>query len=176
MTGSLIDLLVDNRSAVINRWTDLIFDTYPPESKKFMQSKKNRITNPVGASIEEGAHKLFDWLVGGEDADLKEMCGFLDNIVRIRAVQEFSASRSIGFVFLLKTAIREVLKAEIRRERLFEDLLVIEGRIDELALLAFDNYSQCRQQLHEIRLMEVRNRTSRLLERACQKYGMPSEW
>lgn len=176
LSNTLAGLLVEKRSHIVSRWTDLIFDTYPPEAGKFMRSKKNQIANPVGATIAEGVERLFGWLVEGDQSDLKDLCRFLDNIVRIRAVQEFSASHSIGFVFLLKTAIRSVLDTEIRKHQLFEELSEFDRRIDDLALLAFDNYSQCREKLHELRVLEVRNRTSRLLERACQKYGMPSEW
>ena len=176
MSETLEDLLVKKRSTLVKQWMDLIFGTYPEDTKNFLKRQKDRIANPVGASIVEGADQLFDWLVKGEDKDLKNICMLLDNIVRIRAIQEFSASHSIGFVFLLKKAVRETLGEEIRQGHLYEELLTFESRIDNLALLAFDNYSQCREQLHQIRAAEIRNRTSRLLERACQKYGMPSEW
>lgn len=176
MSETLEHFLVEKRSAILKRWVDLIFDTYPADGRSFFKSQKNRIANPVGASVVDGVDKLFDWLVQGEEGDVGDICMFLDNIVRIRAVQEFSASHSIGFVFFLKRAIRETLDSELRREQLHEDLLTFESKIDSLALLAFDNYSQCREQLHQIRASEIRNRTSRLLERACQKYGMPSEW
>jgi len=176
MSETLEHFLVEKRSAILKRWVDLIFDTYPTDGRGFLKGRKNRIANPVGASIVDGVDKLFDWLVKGDQSDVGTICVSLDNIVRIRAVQEFSASHSIGFMFFLKRAIRETLESELRREQLHEDLLTFESRIDSLALLAFDNYSQCREQLHQIRATEIRNRTSRLLERACQKYGMPSEW
>lgn len=174
--NTLRDLLRDRRSSIIDRWTDLIFETYPPEAGKFLRSKRDRIANPVGATIAEGVGRLFDWVLEGEQPDDRQLITGLDNIVRIRAVQEFSASHSVGFVFLLKTAIREVLDREIRKHELSGLLLEFERKIDDLALLAFDNYARCREQLHQIRVTEVRNRTSRLLERAVQKYGMPSEW
>lgn len=176
MSETLEHFLVKKRTDILKRWVDLIFDTYPADGRSFLKNRKNRIANPVGASIVDGVDKLFDWLVQGDESDVGNICMFLDNIVRIRAVQEFSASHSIGFVFFLKKAIRETLGSEIRKEGLYEDLLTFESRIDSLALLAFDNYSQCREQLHQIRAAEIRNRTSRLLERACQKYGMPSDW
>ncbi|MDQ7785632.1 MAG: RsbRD N-terminal domain-containing protein [Desulfomonilaceae bacterium] len=176
MSQTLEHLLLKKRSAILKRWLDLIFDTYPADGRSFFASRRNRIANPVGGAIVDGVDKLFDWLMQGEKSDVRDICVFLDNIVRIRAVQEFSASHSIGFVFFLKHAIRETLDSELRKEQLHEDLLTFESKIDSLALLAFDNYSQCREQLHQIRAAEIRNRTSRLLERACQKYGMPSEW
>jgi hypothetical protein len=42
----------------------------------------------------------------------------------------------------------------------------LKKRIDAAALLAFDVYSQCRQQIYDIRVKEVRNEYGRLLERA----------
>lgn len=176
MNDTLEHLLVKERSAILKRWLDLIFDTYPPDAQAFLMRRKNRIANPVGGAIVAGVDKLFDWLVHGEEGDVGDICVFLDNIVRIRAVQEFSASHSIGFVFFLKRAVRETLDSAVRKKGLYEDLLTFESKIDNLALLAFDNYSQCREQLHQIRSAELRNRTSRILERACQKYGMPSDW
>jgi hypothetical protein len=176
VSQTLEHLLLKKRSAILKRWLDLIFDTYPADGRNFFARQRNRIANPVGGAIVDGVDKLFDWLMQGEKSDVRDICVFLDNIVRIRAVQEFSASHSIGFVFFLKRAIRETLDSELRKEQLHEDLLTFESKIDSLALLAFDNYSQCREQLHQIRAAEIRNRTSRLLERACQKYGMPSEW
>ena len=172
----LDDLLVRRRSEILKRWVDLVFDSYPAETSRFLRSKKNGIANPVGASIRDGADKLYDWLVEGNVSDVESIRVPLDNIVRIRAVQEFSAAHSMGFVFSLKTAVREILREEIRRQQLFEELLAFESKIDALSLLAFDNYSKCREQLHQIRAAEIRNRTSRILERVCQKYGMPSEW
>lgn len=174
--NKLDDLLVRRRSQILKRWVGLVFDSYPAQTSTFLRSKKNRIANPVGASIQDGADKLYDWLVGGEASDVESIRLPLDNIVRIRAVQEFSAAHSMGFVFSLKTAVREILREDIRREHLFEELLAFEDKIDAFALLAFDNYSRCREQLHQIRATEIRNRTSRILERVCQKYGMPSEW
>lgn len=176
MSETLEDLLVEKKSTLIKLWMDLIYDTYPKDSKNFLRSQQNSIANPVGASIVEGADQLFDWLIKGEDKEFENICMVLDNIVRIRAVQEFSASHSIGFVFFLKKAVRQTLNKKIRQRQLYEELLTFESRIDNLALLAFDNYSQCREQLHQIRASEIRNRSSRILERACQKYGMPSEW
>jgi len=176
LTGTLMELLQQRRSSIVKRWTELVFDTYPADTGKFMRSVGNAISNPVGATIKDGVEKLFDWLVSGEKSEPESLCMFLDNIVRIRAVQEFSASTSIGFVFLVKTAVRELLHKEISRQRLFEELMDFDRRIDDLALLAFDNYCRCREQLHQIRAAEIRNRTSRLFEMVCKKYGMPSEW
>ncbi len=117
-----------------------------------------------------------DWLIGSPDSRSENLSLFLDDVVRIRAVQEFSASQAVSFVFSIKTIVRDMFGAEIKRSGFIDELLAFESRVDSVALLAFELYMECREKVFEIRATEIRNRTSRILERACQKYGMPHEW
>lgn len=172
----LKDLLEDKGSAIVERWAELIFKTYPADTSKFLGGQPNRFANPVGSNVLDAVDKLYSWLLQGIDTPSPEVRLALDNIVRIRAVQEFSPGHAVGFIFLLKKAVREILGPENRQNGWSEDLLTFESRIDNLALLAFDIYTQCREKIFEIRATEIRDRTSRILERACQKYGMPHEW
>jgi hypothetical protein len=129
----------------------------------------------VGAVLSRITDQLFDLLV--EKELLWEEAGrILDDFVRIRAVQQFSPSHAVGFVFLVKRAVREHLSQDLTNAELWQELLVFESKVDNLALLSFDLYMQCREKLFEIRATEIRNRTSRIVDRACQKYGMPKEW
>jgi hypothetical protein len=168
--------LAANKATILKRWLELILDTYPPDSRKFFATQKNRFSNPVGANLSEGLEGLFEGLVHGVQSDSESISEFLDKIVRIRAVQEFSPANAVGFIFLLKTAVRENLAKEIHDNRLLEELLEFESRVDGLALLGFNIYMQCRETIFEMRATEIRSRVSRILERACQKYGNPSEW
>ena len=172
----LEEFLVSNKTAILERWFELTVATYPADSRKFLNSKGNRFANPVGASISEGLEGVYDLLVKPGGAEPHEFVTFLDEIIRIRAVQDFSPANAVGFVFLLKKAAREAIGKEIRESRLLEQVVAFESRIDSLALLSFNIYMQCREKLFEIKATEIRNRTSRILERACQKYGMPQEW
>lgn len=172
----LEEILVANRATILKRWLELILETYPPDSRKFFATQRNRFANPVGANMSEGLEGLFDRLVHGVDSESDSLHDFLDKIVRIRAVQDFSPANAVGFVFFLKTAVRENLAKQIHDNKLVEELLELESRIDGLALLAFNIYMQCRETIFEMRATEIRSRVSRILERACQKYGNPSEW
>jgi hypothetical protein len=172
----LEEFLVSNKTAILERWFELTVDTYPADSRKFIKSKGNRFANPVGASISDGMEGVYDLLVKSGGAEPHEFFKFLDEIIRIRAVQDFSPANAVGFVFLLKKAVREAIAKKNLDSRLLEQLATFETRIDGLALLSFNIYMQCREKLFEIRATEIRNRTSRILERACQKYGMPHEW
>jgi len=172
----LAKLIEQKKDAILRRWLDLTLDTYPEEAKKFLARAADRFANPVGSSIESGMEVVFTWLMKEDEGQAPPFMAELDKIIRIRAVQDFSPARAVGFLFLLKNAVRESVAPDIRDSRRFEELLTLESRIDSVALLAFNIYQQCRETLFDIRATEIRNRTSRILERVCQKYGMPSQW
>ena len=72
----------------------------------------------------------------------------------------------MSFIFLLKKAIRESLGNKIHETHISEELLLLDSKIDDLALLSFDIYMKCRERVYEIKADEVRRMTFRLLQRA----------
>jgi hypothetical protein len=167
------DLLSDKKSDIIRRWHDLILDTYPSETATFLKGQKGGFVNPVGQIIEQGIEDIFTEIINGPDPDKMDAC--LDRIIRVRAVQDFTPSDAIGFLFILKKVIREELVPEVRRHGLFEDLLVMESKIDDLTGIAFDVFMRCREQIYDLKANEMRNWTYRLLKRAKMVKEMPAE-
>ena len=167
------DLLSEKRPDIIRGWFDLILKTYPQETAIFLKDQKDRFANPVGQSILRGIEDLFDEIVNGPDPE--KVNEYLDNIIRIRAVQDFSPSDAIGFLFLLKNVIRKELLKDIRRNDLFEELLLIESGIDNLAGISFDIFMKCREKLYDLKANEVRNWTCRLLKSANMVKEVPAE-
>jgi hypothetical protein len=167
----LADFLTQKRSPIVKKWCDLILHTYPEQSQSFLRKQKNRFANPVGRTIFEGIESIYDELVGEADSDKLSL--FLDNIVRVRAVQEFTPSKAVGFIFGLKRIIREELQSEILQSGLSEELAAFDTRVDGLALLCFDIYTECRQKIFDIRVNEVKNQSSGLLKMAGLVYEIP---
>jgi len=93
-----------------------------------------------------------------------KLAACLDNIIRIRAVQDFPPSQTIAFIFLLKKAIREELASEIAENRVLEELLKFESKIDKLVLFALDIYMKCREKVFEIRVNEAKAERERVLK------------
>ncbi|MGC8603057.1 MAG: RsbRD N-terminal domain-containing protein, partial [Desulfomonilaceae bacterium] len=91
----LIDFLTEKKKTIIKRWVDLTLNTYPPEGGSFMRNQKNQFANPVGAAIVNGAEALFEWVISGSAEYSLDVIRRLDDIVRIRAVQQFSASDAV---------------------------------------------------------------------------------
>ncbi len=169
-------LLSQKRAAILERWFGLILDTYPADSSGFFKQEKDRFVNPVGYTISQETEALYDELL--KEMNPATLYASLDNIIRIRSVQDFSPYQAIAFVFLLKKAVREELESEIRENQLFEELLKFESRIDELALLAADIYVRCREQIYEMRVNEVkaeRERIFKLLERTNLRHDKPEK-
>ena len=165
-------LIFEKRSTLIKKWRDLIFESYPIDGQRFLKKEKNRFSNPVGQIIAEDVEILFDAITTGNNKE--KIPSSLDNIIRIRAVQDFKPSQAVGFVLQLKNLIRAaVAKGCPDVAGLQDELAVLEDRIENVALLAFDIYSQCRQKIYEIRVHEVKNQVGKLLERANLTVEIP---
>jgi hypothetical protein len=159
----LKELLTEKKAAILQRWFDVILATYPADTSNFLKKLKDRFTNPVGHTIAEGIEDIFDSLFG--DADRDKISQFLDDIIRVRAVQDFTASQAISFVFDLKRVILEELERDGKGEVPYEELLALDEKIDTLALSSFDIFMKCREKLYDIKANELRNMTFRLLQR-----------
>jgi hypothetical protein len=172
----LLTLLEQKREAILDKWFDLIISTYPSDANKFLANQKDRFQNPVGYAISAGTKMIYAQVLSGFDAG--KLTKALDGIIRIRSVQEFKPSEAIFFVFQLKSAIRETLLGRgsgtdnVRlAESMAPQLAEIDSKIDEIAMVAFDKYTECREQLHEIRLNEIKKRTGLLLDRINARPG-----
>jgi hypothetical protein len=169
----LKNILSAKRTAVLKKWFDVILESYPPNTAEFLRTQKDPFANPVGHTIFEGMEGIFDELLEGVDSHKASV--FLDNIIRVRAIQDFTPSQAVLFVFLLKKVIEEEVGEELRKEGLSEELTLLNSRIDKLALLAFDIYMKCREKLYELRAKELENRTFRLLKKANLVYEIQEQ-
>jgi hypothetical protein len=158
---SLLDRLREGRSAVLRRWKELILETQSEESARFIRGEKDRFNNPVGHTLDRSLPRILDVLIEGRPAETAAEP--LDGLVRLRAVQDLSASAAVGFVFFLKTAIAGELGGALR-EAGHEERRRLEAAIDGMALAAFDVYVHCREQVWQIRANDLRRRTSHLWE------------
>ncbi|MGD0263407.1 MAG: RsbRD N-terminal domain-containing protein [Candidatus Methylomirabilota bacterium] len=153
---SLRDTLAARKNAIIQAWLARTLQTYPEHTGRFLLQEKDPFRNPVGHTFTEAFPTLFDQLVGGMDT--ATITPVLDGIVRIRAVQDFTASQAVAFLFLLKKVVREALEGEIQRRPDGGGLVAVEGRIDEMALLAFDLFMKCREKIYEIKANEAKRK------------------
>jgi hypothetical protein len=160
----LLDLVRERRAEVAACWVDLTLATYPASGAALFLNERDPFKNPVGGIVRRSLAVLLDALLG-DAAGVREVDDALDAVVRMRAVQDFTPGRAVGFVFLVRTAVREVL-GEPYGACPAEEHEELSARIETLAMSAFDAFASCRQRLFELRTAEAKARVHSLLKRA----------
>ncbi len=156
--------LAKKRDAIVAEWLDLVAKTYAPDTAHFLKQNKDPFTNPVGGYLSAGLSGLYDQLLTGPDqATVRTL---LDPIVRVRAIQNFSPSKAVAFVLVIKKIVRKYLAMDPRDNRSTKHLLEFEDRVDAMSLFAFDIYTQCREKIFELKANEEKDRVFKAFKRA----------
>lgn len=156
------ELLAEKKLPIVGKWTERILKTYPEETLKFLKGDRNRFSNPVGNIIRNNADNIYDEIISGNN--LEKIRLQLEDIIKIRAVQDFTPSNAIGFVYILKKVICEELQEFVNDKMLLNEFYEINERIDRIALLAFDIYMECKEKVHRLRMNEIRYNLSKVVD------------
>jgi hypothetical protein len=140
----------EKRSAILEQWLERTLASYPSQTAGFLRNERDRFRNPVGNTLKEGLATLLDEIVG--EMDTAKIKPALENIVRLRAVQDFTAAQATSFVFALREILYDNLEGDGPPNW--------QKRIDEMALLAFDLYMKCREEIYEIKARERQREVS----------------
>ena len=163
-------VIAGRKDVIAGKWVEAALKTYPAETASFFLREKDRFANPVAGILSESLTKVVDGLAC--QATDQELAEYLDPAIRIRAVQAFTASQAVSFVFLLKQIVRDVAGKAVNDADAFRQF---DRKIDELALISFDKYVECREKVFKLQAYEVRNRTFKAFERAGLIVGTESD-
>jgi hypothetical protein len=164
LTANFKKFLEKRKTTIIKKWFDLVIATYPSETSSFLKKEKDPFGNPVGQTTVNSLEVVFDYLL--DKSDEETLISFLDPVIRIRSVQDFSPSRAIGFIFFLKTIIRNELKNDKSGSFDINEVSALDFKIDGLILMAFDIYAKCKETFYQIKANEEKNRFFKAFERA----------
>jgi hypothetical protein len=140
-----------------------VTDTYAPDAALFFKNQGDGFLNPVGGTTRSILEKLFEAILKKTDAD--SIAVTLEPLIKIRAVQNFSPSQAVGFLFVLKTIIHKELKKELKKINP-EELVSIDARIDSLALIGFDIFMRCREKIYDLKTNTERSKIYTAFARA----------
>ncbi len=160
---TLLEALKKKKDEILATWVERTLDSYT--SSDFFKRAKDRFANPVGANIREGLTRLFDLLLN--KGDQEEMKKPLDQVIRIRAVQEFTPAQAVAPILELKWVVKQVLSADSETRPLLAELDSFDCDVDRAALAAFDIYTECREQLYRNRLRELKSGSYILTDASC---------
>ena len=161
--GTLGKLLQERRHTIAQRWLECALEAYSPEGSKLFDSQKDPFANPVGHSLRTGMPQIIEALLeGGQQEMIRE--GLVE-IIKIRAVQHHPASQAVSFVFGLKSVMRAQAGEAAEDPQLLSEWAEMDRRIDGIALTAFDIFVECREQVSELRVSEVKRQVSWIIEK-----------
>jgi len=138
---------------IVKKWVEYVLSTYT--SSSFFLKERDKFSNPVGGNLREGLQKLF--LLLSKGADSKEFVAPLEQIISIRAVQEFTPAQAIAPLNAVKHIVREAFAADKERKHLIGELYDFEFSVDLAVIAAFDIYMQYRERLYQVRIAEIRS-------------------
>jgi hypothetical protein len=159
----LAEALKSHREKIVNRWVEYTLSTY--ESSAFFLKERDVFANPVGGNTRQALERLFNLLM--ENADSTQFTAPLEQILRIRSVQEFTASQAVAPIHAVKHITREVLAADKQNCGLTNDLYDFEFAVDLVVLAAFDIFMQCRERLYQVRIKEIKSGAHVLTDSQC---------
>ncbi len=148
--------LKKNKDLFVKKWFQATIDTYPLQTAKILGKDSNRFDNPVGAVTHETIEDVFNLILKDFNQEILEKA--LDPIIRIRAVQSFSASEAVSFVFALKKIGENILDNTLMRE--FDKI------VDQMALASFNTLMKCKEEIFLLKATESKRRIHRAFERA----------
>lgn len=158
------DFLQEN-GEILDRWTDRVFATYPAGGVGALKKQKDQFANPIGYNIKQATTTLYKHFC--HDTELEPALTALEDLIRIRAVQEFAPSEAVSFLYLLK----EVVKDENKRAKddaalSLKEWIVFEERVDAIAFRVFDMYMANRERLYKVRISEMERRAHIITDNA----------
>jgi len=150
--------LEQNKKAILSVWVERIFQSYKPEMVRFLEKEKNQFANPVRHTIITCTEKIYDGLKNHIEMD--EKFPGLEDLIKLRAVQEFLPSEALFFIFSLKEIIGNIML----KDSSVNDLIAFERKMDDLTRLAFNIYTNSRNKIYEIRLSEIKAQSRRMFD------------
>lgn len=156
-----LDILRKYKKEAATAWVEAVFATYPLETTGFLRTKRDPFTNPVAHMTREAAHVLFDAMIG-EEVEPEQVKASLERFVKLRAAQKFAPSQNMAVFYLLKPILRSLALEEMREKGQLAAYLEVESRLDTLALLAFDIFSEARERIAEARIKEIKSQHAQL--------------
>jgi len=160
----LLDLLKREKAALHDAWLSKTLETYPRDARSFFKRENNKFANPVGQTLSAELSALLDCLL--YECETDSLCRHLEELMKIRSVQQFTPSRAVVFILMLKDAVKEIFTAELKDPEMMNEFVSFEREIDQVALFAFDLYVKTREKMYQLRVAEVKRQVSTLMKRS----------
>lgn len=163
------DKIKQEKDTLLQKWVDKYYAAYPLGSTGFIRTSTDKFKNPIGIITQTSLSTLYDAAIG-EDIEFSDVHNALNELVKLRAVQEMPPSRAVGPMAQLKTLFKEeVFDSLVKNnnnskvlQEIFEGFFTVAARIDSLLLLSMDLYSADREKVFNLRVEEIHRSQSQI--------------
>jgi hypothetical protein len=156
--------IVRHKDSILKKWQQAIIDTYPTGAGNYLLENKNKFTNPIGYTIEKSLPAILNAVIEGNLTGLAKES--IDDIIRIRAVQEFEPAEALTFLYSLKAVIISLLSDDAE----LSAFLQIESIFNEINNYGINTYVRFREKIYDIKANEQLRTFEKMIERLNKKY------
>jgi Mg2+/Co2+ transporter CorB len=154
MTTEWGRLLQENKQEILERWM---------EQELLLFSGKMAPGSPVAEALSGALEMLLDHC----ENNSKFLTEALVQVSRILAVQDFPPSRAMSLFFELKKIIQELsLRGGTKKSLKQAELDMLQNRLEEITLQAFDSYMIHREKISQLKVDEAKRMIFMQLRRA----------
>jgi len=162
----LKDLAAEKRAIILQRWLDRVLGAYPPDSQRFFREDRSPYSNPVGFTLRRGMEGVIDQIL--RPAGMEEARAILEPVMKVRAVENLTPSQAEEFFLPLREVISEIVGEEKGKEVLDLEWLDLNSRINQLAIVGMNLYSECREKVSQLRMQERERRAGEFPDRRVE--------
>ncbi len=163
---TLKELLAEKKTIILERWLDRILEDYPPDTQTFFRENKSPYSNPIGFTLRKGMEEIIDQILW--PLSVEEARAILEPVMKVRAVENLPPSRRAGFILPLREIVSEIVREEKRKDLSGQEWLNLNSRINQLALLGMNLYSECREKVNQLRIKEWGKRAGEVQGRRAE--------
>ena len=148
---------------IVDAWVEAALAHYGATTVCFLKCEQDAFANPFGVTLRNSPTAIFQSL--SQELQDHQVGPYLDEIIKVQAIQDLAPSQALGFLFGIKEIIRRELGARLNEPGLLLEVIWMDERVDQLVLMAFDIYMRRREKLYELRVEDVKRNVSALYRR-----------
>lgn len=162
------DIIGKQKPSILKSWFQAIIGTYPDGAGKYLNNTKNKFSNPIGYTIENALPPILDAAIQGELNNEAEKS--LDDIIRIRAVQDIEPAVALNFINSLRAIIISEISSYINTNGDLREFLLLEKTFESMTNYSFNSYVKFKEKIYEIKANERLKTFEKMINRLNEKY------
>jgi len=163
---TLKDFIDAKKTVILDRWFDRVLEVYPPDTQSFFRENKSPYSNPIGFTLRKGMEGILDQIL--RPLTVEEARAILEPVMKVRAVENLPSSGGGDFILPLREVVPEIVREDKREDLLGREWLDLNSRINRLALLGMNLYSECREKVNQLRIKEWGKRAGEVQSRRAE--------